>query len=140
TATRSLAPHFQNVLAVDPGKSMIEAAKGIPTATKSGKPVQYEICAAEALSSLPTLKDFGAPSVSCVDLITAATAAHWFDLPKFYAEAAKILKPGGSVIIWVSGTFYCDPHTTPNADKVQELLQDIWLKDTGPYELPGNKL
>lgn len=26
--------------------------------------------------------------------------AHWFDMPKFWAAAAKVLKPGGTVAIW----------------------------------------
>lgn len=29
-----------------------------------------------------------------VQLITAGQACHWFDLPKFYAEADRVLVPG----------------------------------------------
>src|SRR5262249_10917098 len=32
-------------------------------------------------------------------LVTAATAAHWFDRPRFYAEAARVLAPGGALAI-----------------------------------------
>jgi SAM-dependent methyltransferase len=40
------------------------------------------------------------PSAS-VDFVTAAQAAHWFDLPRTRAEFARILKPGGwCVLIW----------------------------------------
>jgi len=36
-----------------------------------------------------------------VDFVTAAQAAHWFDLPLARAEFARILKPGGwCVLIW----------------------------------------
>src|ERR1700692_2723608 len=36
-----------------------------------------------------------------VDLITAAQAAHWFDLPRARSEFVRILKPGGwCVLIW----------------------------------------
>jgi ubiquinone/menaquinone biosynthesis C-methylase UbiE len=36
-----------------------------------------------------------------VDFVTAAQAAHWFDLPRARAEFARILKPEGwSVLIW----------------------------------------
>lgn len=26
--------------------------------------------------------------------------AHWFDMPRFWAAAADLLKPGGSVALW----------------------------------------
>ena len=32
-----------------------------------------------------------------VDFVTAAQAAHWFDLPRTRAEFVRILKPGGMV-------------------------------------------
>jgi len=32
-----------------------------------------------------------------VDFVTAAQAAHWFDLPRARAEFARILRPGGWV-------------------------------------------
>jgi SAM-dependent methyltransferase len=36
-----------------------------------------------------------------VDFVTAAQAAHWFDLPRARAEFARILRPGGwCVLIW----------------------------------------
>ncbi|MGY3488136.1 SAM-dependent methyltransferase [Bradyrhizobium sp. USDA 4011] len=38
------------------------------------------------------------PDRSC-DLITAATSAHWFDRPLFYEEAARVLKPLGTLLL-----------------------------------------
>jgi SAM-dependent methyltransferase len=36
-----------------------------------------------------------------VDMVTAAQAAHWFDLPRARAEFVRILRPGGwCVLIW----------------------------------------
>ena len=107
-ATRSLAPHFQHVIGADPGESMIEAARTVESVTKCGEPIIYEVCAAESLSNLSALERFPKDGQGAVDLITAATAAHWFDMPRFWGEAAKILKPGGSVIIWCFGGYQCD--------------------------------
>lgn len=33
------------------------------------------------------------------DLIAAAQAAHWFDLPRFYAQARRAAKPGGVIAL-----------------------------------------
>jgi ubiquinone/menaquinone biosynthesis C-methylase UbiE len=35
-----------------------------------------------------------------LDLLTCAQSLHWFDVPAFHAEAARIVKPGGVVAIW----------------------------------------
>ncbi|KIW78368.1 hypothetical protein Z517_08203 [Fonsecaea pedrosoi CBS 271.37] len=141
-ATLSLAPHFQHAIGADPGQNMIETAKTVPSTTKSGEPITYEVCPAEALSTLSALKAFSGSTDGreCVDLITAATAAHWFDMPRFWGEAAKILKPGGSVIIWCSGGHRCDPNNTPNAEKLQEWFKVFEEEVLAPYEQPGNKL
>jgi SAM-dependent methyltransferase len=139
-ATRSLAPHFQHAIGADPGQSMIETAKTVPCSTKSGEPITYEVSAAEALSGLSALKKFSTDGSGSVDLITAATAAHWFDMPRFWGEAAKILKPGGSVIFWCHGGYNVDPNSTPNGTKLQEWFKKFEQETIAPYELPGNKI
>jgi hypothetical protein len=30
---------------------------------------------------------------------------HWFDMPKFWAEAAQVVKPGGTVALWTCCTY-----------------------------------
>ena len=82
TATLSLSPFFHTAHACDPSHSMIETARSIPSKTASGQAVIYHVCPAETLTSLPLRE-------GSVDLITVAMAAHWFDLAKFYAGAAK---------------------------------------------------
>ena len=44
----------------------------------------------------------GLPDASC-DVVTAAQAAHWFDVPRFYAEVDRVLKPRGVIAIWGYG-------------------------------------
>lgn len=39
------------------------------------------------------------------DLITVATAVHWFDRVKFHREADRVLKPGGILAVWTYGLF-----------------------------------
>lgn len=72
-----LADHFDQVLGLDPSESQLSGAAAHPC-------VRYQCAPAEALP----VEDGAA------DLITAAQAAHWFDRPRFYAEARRIAAPG----------------------------------------------
>jgi SAM-dependent methyltransferase len=54
-----------------------------------------------------------------VDFVTAAQAAHWFDLPRARAEFARILRPGGwCVLIWNER----ETATTPFLRDYEQLL------------------
>jgi len=141
-STRDLAPHFQTALGVDPAPSMVEVACGIPSSTACGEPVRYEVGKAEELSALPALAELCPErhGRECVDLITASTAAHWFNMPLFWVESAKILKPGGSVILWCTGGNYVNPQNTPNYQKVRQLLDRFKMEVLGPYAAEGNVL
>lgn len=45
-----------------------------------------------------------------IGLLMAAQAAHWFDRPRFYAEAARVLAPGGvMLILYNNRDLYDDP-------------------------------
>jgi SAM-dependent methyltransferase len=56
---------------------------------------------------------------SSVDFVTAAQAAHWFDLPRTRAEFARILKPEGwCVLIWNER----DTSSTPFLRDYEQLL------------------
>lgn len=77
-AAEGLAAHFGEVVATDASAAQIAAARGPAN-------VRFAVVPAEA-SGLPS---------SSVDLVLVAQAAHWFDLPAFYAEAARVLRPGG---------------------------------------------
>jgi len=131
TAARHLAPHFDHVVAIDPSEGMIATAKSI----SSPNNLRFEVSTAEALGS-DLARDPVKPG--SVDLITAATAAHWFDMPAFWAKAAEMLKPGGTVALWTSGGMSVSPDT-PNAAKVQAAIDghEEYLKD---FFIPGNIL
>ena len=55
-----------------------------------------------------------------VDLVTAATAFHWFDADAFKAECQRILKPGGYVVLLVNSRTYNDEFTRRQHDICME--------------------
>jgi SAM-dependent methyltransferase len=44
-----------------------------------------------------------------VDLIAVGQALHWFDFSAFYAEAARVLRPGGVLAAWGYGLIQVSP-------------------------------
>jgi SAM-dependent methyltransferase len=82
-AARGLVDHYTHVLASDASAAQIAAAPPHPG-------IAFRVAPAEA-SGLPD---------HCADLVTVAQAVHWFDLPAFYTEARRVLKPGGVLAIW----------------------------------------
>ncbi|XP_078487351.1 uncharacterized protein LOC144745228 [Ciona intestinalis] len=80
------APYFHEVLAIDPSENQIKEAKS----QNKFAHVTYKRGFAEKLPC---------DDVS-VDVITAGTAIHWFDRPKFYKEVERVLKPGGRLIVF----------------------------------------
>lgn len=59
---------------------------------------------------------------TCVDMITAAQAAHWFDFAKARAEFVRILKPGGWVVlVWNEREL----DTTPFLREYEKLLLSL---------------
>jgi SAM-dependent methyltransferase len=86
--TRLLLGNGNKVYAVEPNAEMRE--KGTELLSEYDKMVPVAGTAEET-----TLAS------AAVDFVTAAQAAHWFDLPKTRAEFVRILKPGGwCVLIW----------------------------------------
>ncbi len=85
-AALGLAAHFRQVVATDASAEQIRHAAPHPA-------IAYRMAPAEASG----LADHS------IDLVTVAQAAHWFDLPRFYAEAARVLKPDGVIALWGYG-------------------------------------
>ncbi|GLJ23064.1 hypothetical protein SUGI_0435210 [Cryptomeria japonica] len=70
---------------------------------------------------------------SSVDLVTAATAVHWFDLDKFYGQVKRVLKkPGGVIAVWA----YWKPRVDPAVDAVYERF----FSRTYPFSHPAAKV
>jgi len=86
--TRLLLENGNAVFGVEPNREMREAAVRLLAAYP-----RFE--AVDASAEATTLPDHS------VDIVTAAQAAHWFELAATRREFARILKPGGWVVlIW----------------------------------------
>jgi ubiquinone/menaquinone biosynthesis C-methylase UbiE len=85
-AAVDLAAHFREVVATDASQAQLAGAIPRPN-------IEYRLAAAEA-SGLPDRS---------VDLITVAQALHWIDLPSFYAEVRRVLRPDGVLAAWSYG-------------------------------------
>ncbi|XP_034550015.1 putative methyltransferase DDB_G0268948 [Notolabrus celidotus] len=83
--SRLMAPHFQELVGIDISECQLEEARSVP-----GYPnITYRKGTAEELPF---------PDGS-VDLLTAASAAHWFDQSRFLPEAHRVLKPRGCIAL-----------------------------------------
>jgi SAM-dependent methyltransferase len=114
-AAGSLAAHFRKVIATDASANQV--AKAAKTAESKG------ILYAAAPAERAPLRD------GSVDLITVAQALHWFDFPAFFAEAARVGKPGAVFAAWSYGN--C--RITPAVDSAYAKLYEGIV---GPYWPP----
>jgi len=65
-----------------------------------------------------------------VDIIVVAQAAHWFDLPRFYAEARRVAQPGSPLVL----LSYGHTHVNTDVDKVVMPFHEFLLNGYWPPE------
>jgi SAM-dependent methyltransferase len=116
-ASIDLAERFERVFATDASAKQIAGARPHPR-------VIYSVGKAESSG----LQD------ASVDLVTVAQAVHWFDLPRFYAEAQRVLRAGGVLALWSYGP----PHV--EAGEVDRPLQSFYHDTVGPYWPPERQI
>ncbi|KAI8181024.1 putative methyltransferase [Colletotrichum sp. SAR 10_75] len=135
TVARGLGPRFKEVIGLDPAAGMIAAARSFGGVSGNSEPIRFDVSTAEELGSnlSPAVAD------GSVDLVTAATAAHWFDMPGFWAAAARVLKPGGTVAIWSGSSMYIHP-SVPNHEHIQGVLNEFRNQHLVPYMVQGNHI
>lgn len=104
--TRLLLENGNSVFAVEPNAEMREMGN-------------RELAGYKRLVSVAGTAEGTTLAAGSVDFVTAAQAAHWFDLPRARAEFVRILKPGGwCVLIWNERR----TDTTPFLREYEQLL------------------
>ena len=106
-AAVSLARHFREVIASDVSSEQLTAAVANPR-------VSYRCVPAEQSG----LED------GSVNLITAAAAVHWFELPAFYNEARRVLSPNGVIALWT----YFDMQIDSGIDEALQEFSRVFLR------------
>ena len=115
-AALALAEHFAEVVAVDASAAQLAEAPARANVT-------YRVGQAEAT---------GVADASA-DLLTAAQAFHWFRQDAFFAEAARVLRPGGVLAVWSYGLTRITP-------AVDALVQHLYGDVLGSYWEPERRL
>lgn len=75
-----------------------------------------------------TAEDSGIDADS-VDLITVAQALHWFDIEHFFAEACRVLKPGGVLAIWAYDRTSLPPECKDIIEKAYTETKSYWAPE-----------
>jgi SAM-dependent methyltransferase len=116
-AAVALAAHLSRVVATDASAEQIAHAEPHPR-------VEYRVAPAER-SGL---------DAASVELVTVAQALHWFDPAAFYAEAQRVLRPGGVIAVW------CYGHMVLPTAALQNALDRFYSVTVGPYWPPERAL
>jgi len=114
--TKLLANTFNTVMGFDPSNDQLANADPDPHIT-------YQCAPAEELPI----------ENSCASLVTAAQAAHWFNLHEFYQEVRRITLPGGILALISYGVLSLEPH-------LDNMFQEFYWNDLSPYWPPERTL
>lgn len=113
-AALGLAEHFARVVATDASAEQIAHAAPHPR-------VSYRVALADASG----LED------GTMDLVTVAQALHWLDTDAFFAEARRVLRPGGVCAVWSYGNPTLEP---PELQALLQGFHDATLAGHWPAE------
>lgn len=110
-----LAGAFARVVATDASPDQVAKARPHPGVT-------YRCAPAEG-SALPD---------GCADLVVAAQAAHWFDLPGFYAEVRRVARPGAVVALVTYGIVLVEP-------AIDDVIAGFYRGELQPFWPPERR-
>lgn len=105
----ALTAFFERVTATDASAGQLAAASPHPQ-------IEYRVASAEASG----LED------RSVDLVTVSQALHWFDIDRFFAEAQRVLAPGGVLAVWSYDLCRVEPSCDAVIDEVYQALDEFW--------------
>lgn len=108
-ASRSLAKRFAHVHASDPSAAQIAQAH-------APENVHFAVEPGERCSL----------AEAAVDAVCVAQALHWFDREAFFAECARVLRPGGLLVAWGYQDIEPDPEIRAAVDPFREEIADDW--------------
>ncbi|HEU4472593.1 MAG TPA: methyltransferase domain-containing protein [Flavisolibacter sp.] len=111
-----LAGHFEKVSASDISAAQLTNAVQKPN-------ISYLLCPAEQ-TPFPD---------NSFDLITIATAYHWFDAKAFFKEANRVGKPGAVVAAWAYQLLCSDD------EQINKIILRFYQDIVGPYWDPERK-
>lgn len=114
--TAQLGGHFSQVVGFDPSSDQLANAVQHPH-------VRYERALAE---NLPL-------DAGTVSMVTAAQAAHWFDLLAFFSEVRRVAAPGAVVALATYGVLELEP-------EVRHVFNLFYRDVIGPFWPPERAL
>lgn len=123
-----LVEDFDHVVGVDISEVMIKEANEQRKSELVSK-IEFKVGSGESIPA----------RANSVDMVTAAECLHWFDQDRFFREASRVLKYGGTLAFWG----YSDPVFVDYPDASLILNKYVYLDSEylGPYcEYPGTNL
>lgn len=108
-AARGMANHFAHVIATDASSNQIAQAEPHERISFHVAPAERSGLAAES-----------------IDALSVATAMHWFNLEGFYAEARRVLRPGGVIAVWSYFNHSVD-------ERIDPVVKRFGHEIVGPY-------
>jgi SAM-dependent methyltransferase len=115
-ASLPLTRVFHRVIATDASAAMLHQAPRHPK-------IEYRTVPAES-SGLGS---------GTADLVTVAQALHWLNTSLFYAEAERVLAPGGVLAVWTYGSQHL------GHELLDAALQQFYHHVVGPYWPPERR-
>lgn len=108
TASFPLLNYVDRVIATDPSSMMIQPGIESTTPELTDR-IEFKVAPAEDLSIIGD---------GSIDLLISAEALHWVDHPKFFKEAARVMRAGGTLAYWG----YIEPRFVdfPKANEIYE--------------------